>query len=105
MPDVEVLVIDSGVSGLVSKGATGAEAHSAAGKAVERVVKLSSEHLIEGVTKIAQAVGPSLKAGMKGLSDISVQEISIGCTIGANGSIVIAGVGAEASLTITFKVS
>ena len=105
MTKLPVLIVDEEASGLVGKGATGTEAHSAAGKAVKRVVQLSSEHLIEGVTKIAQAVGPSLKAGMKGLSDISVQEISIGCTIGAEGSIVIAGVGAEASLTITFKVA
>jgi Trypsin-co-occurring domain 1 len=72
-------------------------------KAVE--LTLSPEQLVAGVKKIAKDISPALKAGFSELGDIAVQEVSIGCAISATGGIVVAGVGAEASLTITFKVS
>jgi Trypsin-co-occurring domain 1 len=106
MPNVEVLVLDEEYAGgLVGKGASSDQAHAGPGAALKKVLVLSSEHLVAGVTSIAREIGPSLQAGLKGLSAIDVKEVSIGCTIGAHGTIMIAGVGAEASLTITFKVS
>jgi Trypsin-co-occurring domain 1 len=55
--------------------------------------------------RIAQDIGPALQSGLTGLGNIAVQEVAIGCAISAEGGILVAGVGAEASLTITFKVS
>src|SRR5262245_12451076 len=105
MPDVEVLILadDQAAGGLVNRGATGGGPHAGAGKVISKVIKLGSDQLVDSVTKIANAIGPSLQQGLKGLSSMAVQEVSIGCTIGADGSILIAGVGAEASLTITFR--
>ena len=92
MADLEVLILDEPSSGgLVSHGASGDRAQSnPVTAAVKKVINISSEQLVDGVTKIAQAIGPSLKEGMKGLSDIAVKEVSIGCTIGAHGTIMIA---------------
>lgn len=104
MTNIQVLVIEQSTGGLVDKGATDTRPDAGAGTAIRRVVELSSKHIVDGVTKIAEAIGPSLRKGIKGLSDVAVEEVSIGFTIGADGNIVIAGVGAEACVTVTFKV-
>ena len=93
------------VGGAVTEGASGDEQHAGAAELVRKVVDRSSDALVEGVKGIASAMGPSLRAAMKSLSDIDVTEVSIGCSIDVNGSVVVAGMGAQANLTITFKVT
>jgi hypothetical protein len=105
MLKVPVMVVgEQSEGGLVDRGATGSTQQSAPGKVVAKVFDLASDHLVEGVTRIAEAIAPSLNSAMSGLTKISVQEVSIGCAINASGGVVVAGVGAEASLTITFKI-
>jgi NTP-dependent ternary system trypsin peptidase co-occuring protein len=106
MPDVPVMFVEvQSAGGLVERGATGTTPQAGPGTVIAKVIDFSSDHLIDGVTKIAQTIGPSLKSAMSGLSSISVQEVSVGCAISASGSVVVAGVGAEATLTITFKIT
>jgi hypothetical protein len=106
MPDIPVLVLVEEQRGLVKKGATETYAHAGAGTVVGKVVNLGSEKLVAGLKKMAEDIGPSLTAGLKELSaKIAISEVSLGCAINAEGGIVVAGVGAEASLTITFKVA
>lgn len=108
MSDVDVLVSVEAAeikSGLVQEGATGSAQHMSIGKALGKVVKISADEIADGVVAVANSIGPTLKAKLAGLSNITVSEVSIACTLGANGSVVVAGVGAEATLTITFQVT
>jgi hypothetical protein len=105
MSDIPVLVLDVRPTGLVKQGATETHAHAGPGAIVGKVVNIGSDKLVAGVKQMAQNIGPSLKEELKELGDIAVSEISIGFAITAEGGIVVAGVGAEASLTITFKVA
>lgn len=93
------------VGGAVTEGASGDEQHAGAKDLVRKAVDRSSDVLVEGVKGVANAIGPSLKAAMEGLSNIDVKEVSIGCAIDVNGSVVVAGMGAQATLTITFEVT
>jgi hypothetical protein len=111
MPDVPVLVVGpvETEGGLVEHGATESKPHAGVGEVaaavMHKVIKVSSDKLADGVITLAKEIGPSLKARMAGLSEISVQEVSIGCSIDMSGHIVVAGVGAEASVSITFRVT
>jgi hypothetical protein len=104
MPNIPVMVVEVQTEGgIVDRGATGSTQQAGPGTVIAKVIELSSDHLIDGATKIAQAIGPSLKTAMSGLS--GVHEVSVGCAINAHGSVVVAGVGAEATLTLTFKIT
>jgi hypothetical protein len=110
MANIPVLVVVNehpAKGGVVKRGASPTTAQSAVGTAIQKAIEitLTPEKLVAGVKQIAQDIGPILKEELKGLGNIAVQEVSIGCAINASGGILVAGVGAEASLTITFKVS
>jgi hypothetical protein len=111
MADLQVLVVAPSDSsgGFVTQGATGGAQHSGAGEVagalLQKVVTISSEKLADGVIAVARAIGPSLKDRIAGLNDIAVKEVSIGCTIDLNGHVVVVGVGAQTSVTITFEVT
>jgi hypothetical protein len=110
MDMVKVLVgetIVSSAGGIVDQG-TGPDqqqgAKEAVQKVVQKVIEVSADRIADSVVDIGNKIGPALKNSLQRLSGISVQEVSIGCAIGADGSIVVAGVKAEASLTITFRI-
>jgi hypothetical protein len=96
------------VGGIVSQGTAPDQqqgARETAHKVIRKVIDISSEKIVESVVEIGNKIGPTLKKNLEGLTGISVSEVSIGCAIGGDGNIIVAGVAAEASLTITFKVS
>ncbi|WP_144186732.1 CU044_2847 family protein [Elioraea rosea] len=108
MPDIEVLIVETAVGGggLVRKGAGGGEQQALdAGKAVTKVVRISAERIADGVAAVAQAVGPTLRAKLISLPGLELDTVSIGCAITVDSGVIVAGVGAEASLTVTFRVS
>jgi hypothetical protein len=110
MPMVKVLVgetITEVPSGIVPEGTGPDEQHGAreaVQKVVRKVIDVSAEKIVDSVVEIGNNIAPALKQKLGQLAGISVQEVSIGCAIGADGNIVVAGVQAEASLTITFKI-
>jgi hypothetical protein len=105
MAEIEVLVRTEGVGGLVPSGASGDQAHSlSVPKIVDKVVKVSADKITDAVISLAEKIGPALQAKISTLSLLKIHEVSIGCAITVDGSVVVAGVGAEASLEITFKI-
>jgi Trypsin-co-occurring domain 1 len=110
MDMVKVLVgetIVESAGGIVGHGTSPDEQHGAqeaVQKVVKKVIEVSADKIVDSVVEIANKIGPVLKGSLQKLSGIAVHEVSIGCAIGADGNIVVAGVQAEASLTITFRI-
>ncbi|MGH7118847.1 MAG: hypothetical protein ACREFP_07645 [Acetobacteraceae bacterium] len=110
MPDVEVLVFQpSQAPGLVTHGATGAVPHAGPGEiaanAAWKVVTIGADKLADGVVAVAEKVGPTLRERLKNAKDVVVESVSIGFSIDVNGKAFMVGVGAQASVTVTFHVA
>lgn len=111
MPDVEVLVFQPAQpqSGLVTHGATEAVPHAGPGEMVAaaawKVITISADKLAEGVVAVAENVGPSLRQRLKSAKDVAVESVSVGFSIDVNGKAFVVGVGAQASVTVTFHVA
>ncbi|MBW6397926.1 hypothetical protein KPL78_08725 [Roseomonas sp. HJA6] len=93
-------------SGLVQSGATGGGPHAALLRRLGgKVVDISATMIADSVEALAKAISPTLQQKMPALAGLTVQEISIGCTITGQGEIMAVGAGMEASLVVTFRIA
>jgi len=110
MAKVPVLFVEPErqASGLVTEGTSGDQEQGLVTKAAAKIAKVAdmdATQIAVGVVAIAEKVGPELSKAVKKLGSGKLKEVSIGCAIQLNGGVVVAGVGAEASVTITFDLS
>lgn len=107
---VKVLFVEPPpATGNVGTGTSGDTQHS-----VKERAKAAFSHVIKDVgpdviasqaLALAQEIEPAFRACAQALRKIKVTEVAIGCAITVEAGVVIAGVGAEASVEITFDLT
>ena len=106
---VKVLFVNSPPAGrVVESGVSGDTSHNIkdqAKAAFSHVIKdVGADVIASQALALAKEMEPAFRACAQALRKIQVTEISIGCAITVEAGVVIAGVGAEASVEITFDV-
>ena len=106
---VKVLFVNPPPAGrVVEFGASGDTSHNVGDRAkaaLSHVIKdVGADVIASQALALAKEMEPAFRACAQALVKIQVTEISIGCAITVEAGVVIAGVGAEASVEITFNV-